>query len=341
MGQRNYVGRICQDCDYRWSGPLDEACPECGWQSNITRITRTEGGVLPEPIDWHHFWTVDPEQADWLVEDFWPTGRAMALYAQAKQGKSEFVLHCMVCLATGTHPFTGASMDPVTVCYFDFEMTRDDLWDRLVEMGYTPRSDLSRLRYYQLPMMPPMDTERGGEVVREILERDQPRAVIVDTFGRAVQGEEDKADTVRAFYSHTGLAMKNLGTGYLRTDHAGKSLDRGQRGSSAKSDDVDVIWQLERSTTGLTLTSTSRVAWVPQTLEVDRIKDPLHYTRPTAIGGYTVAEFTRAKELDALGIPRSWGRKRIYARLVDLGLPTGNNQTLTNAIRWRKSQCSE
>src|SRR4029077_18443914 len=128
-------------------------------------------------------------------------------------------------------------------------------------------------------------------VVTEILERDEPKAVIVDTFGRAVRGEEDKADTVRAFYSHTGLAMKSMGIGYLRTDHAGKDEGRGQRGSSAKSDDVDVIWHLERSNGGLKLTSTSRVSWVPPTLDIERLEEPLRYARPPAIGGYTVKEF--------------------------------------------------
>lgn len=339
MERRNYVGRICQDCDFRWDGPIDEACPECGWRSNITRIQRGAGGVMPEPIDWDHFWTVDPDSVDWLVEDFWPAGRSMALFAKAKQGKSEFVLYCMVCLATGVHPFTGVAVEPVTVAYFDFEMTRDDLWDRLVDMGYSRNTDLSRLKYYQLPLIPPMDTERGGSMVTDILERDEPKAVIVDTFGRAVQGEEDKADTVRAFYMHTGLAMKNLGIGYLRNDHAGKDEGRGQRGSSAKNDDVDVIWHLERSNGGVKLTSVSRVNWVPPTLDIERIEDPLRYSRPAAIGGYTVAEFQRAKELDAFGIPRDWGRNRIINRLHELGEPMGKSKTLENAIKWRKSQC--
>ena len=340
MGQRNYVGRICQDCDYRWNGALDEACPECGWVSGITRGHKgnDDNGSMLEPLEWEDFWTMDRDSVDWLVDDFWPAGRSMALFAKAKQGKSEFVLHCMTSLATGTHPFTGAAVEPVTVCYFDFEMTRDDLWDRLVEMGYSRCTDLSRLKYYQLPRIPPMDTDRGGTMVTDILERDAPAAVVIDTFGRAVQGEEDKADTVRAFYTHTGLAMKSMGIGYLRTDHAGKDEGRGQRGSSAKSDDVDVIWHLERSNGGVKLTSTSRVSWVPPILDVERVEDPLRYTRAANLGGFTTAEFERARELDALAIPRSWGRQRIHTRLTELGLPIGHSKTLEGAIRWRKSQ---
>lgn len=298
-----------------------------------------EGPQLPQPIDWPAFWASDHESGDWLIDEFWPRSRSMALWAKAKEGKSEFVLHCVASLATGVDPFTGQATTPARVLYFDFEMTEEDLWDRLTDMGYDQHTDLELLRYYQLPMLEPMDTARGAAQVARILDVEQPDCVVVDTFGRAVEGEEDRADTIRAFYAHTGLMMKNRRIGYLRTDHAGKAMESGQRGSSAKNDDVDVIWKLYRTKGGIKLESKSRVSAVKPALEFDRLVEPLKYRKPpTHTDGFTTQMFDKARHLDSLSIPRDWGRRKIHARLTDLGEPIGDKATLDGAIRWRKKQ---
>ena len=42
------------------------------------------------------------------------------------------------------------------------------------------------------------------------------------------------------------MALKEAGIALLRIDHAGKDLTRGQRGTSAKRDDVEVVWFLKK-----------------------------------------------------------------------------------------------
>src|SRR5205823_2611131 len=69
-----------------------------------------------------------------------------------KAGKSLFLLHSVVKLIDAG----------VVVLYFDYEMTEDDLYERLQDMGCGPEVDLSRLRYALLPTLPPLDTRDGG-----------------------------------------------------------------------------------------------------------------------------------------------------------------------------------
>jgi hypothetical protein len=62
-----------------------------------------------------------------------------------------------------------------------------------------------------------------------------------------------------------------MGITELRIDHAGKEATKGQRGSSAKNDDVDVVSQLKVDTHGVTLSvDRQRISWVPQNVEMKR-----------------------------------------------------------------------
>lgn len=290
-----------------------------------------------QPLDWEAFWAADRTEDDWFIEGFWPRGRAMVLHAKAKEGKSEFVLFCVLCLVRGVDPWTGERVEPRTVCYFDFEMTEDDLMDRLIGMGLSPDADLSRLRYYLLPALAPLDTPKGAQELLAIMERDQPDAVVIDTFGRAVEGEEDVADTVRNFYRLTGLSLKAKGIGYLRTDHTGKDATKGQRGSSAKNDDVDIIWSMSRTSTGMKLSCRSRVSWVPETLLFARTDDPtVRYERVGDLIGDDLAIAGKAAELDQLGIPLDWGRDKVVKWMASHGHAPGKNDTLSAALKRRR-----
>ena len=94
------------------------------------------------------------------------------------------------------------------VMYMDHEMTEADLRERLSDLGYGPDDDLSRLNYYQLPELPGLDRDVGGEVLVSTAVARGVQLVVVDTMARAVQGAESDADTYRAFYWHTGRRLK-------------------------------------------------------------------------------------------------------------------------------------
>jgi hypothetical protein len=289
-------------------------------------------------IDWRLFAQRDQIPHRWLIEHFWPWGRAMALWAAAKEGKSELALWCAAKLALGEHPWTDAPIDPVDVVYFDFEMTEDDLEDRLVDFNF----DLARLERLHYALMPPLhslDSEAGGREVVGLVQATGAAAVVVDTFGRAVEGEENSADTVRAFYRFTGIRLKQMGVAYLRTDHAGKDRTRGQRGSSAKRDDVDVVWSMQRIKTGVVLDcgGSSRLGWVGPRLTLDRLDtlNGLRYTTPITMGSWPADTAKKAAELDALGVPKDAGRPAAAKALRAAGLKASSD-VLAAAIRWRK-----
>ena len=95
--------------------------------------------------------------------------------------------------------------------YLDYEMSSADLWERLTELGYNEHTDLQRLHYALLPSLPALDTAEGGQYLYNLAKRLHVDAVVVDTIGRAIEGEENSADTIRAFYRHTAQPLKAAG----------------------------------------------------------------------------------------------------------------------------------
>lgn len=222
---------------------------------------------------------------EFVVPPLVPAGRTVAVYAPAKEGKSEVVFSAVAAYATGRSVW-GQSADSVChhIAYLDWEMTEADYRQRLDDLGYTV-ADVevldTYLHYGLVPSFDPLDTERGA---RQLLDEIAPfgvELVVIDTFTRAVVGEDNSVDTVRNFYRHTGSLLKAHGIAVVRIDHAGKVVEAGQRGSSAKNDDVDVVWRLARMEGGATLTRThSRISWVPERVDLRRTEgdDRIVYT---------------------------------------------------------------
>jgi hypothetical protein len=256
------------------------------------------------PIDWCTFWANDVATDDWLIEPLVARGRQTAIYSSAKSGKSLLALDIAAAAATGRSVLGYPAKEPVSVLYVDLEMTEADLRERLVDLGYGPEDDLSRLSYYQLPSLPPLDDMLGGEVLVDEAVRHDAALVVIDTMARAVKGGENDADTYRAFYWHTGRRLKSEGIALLRLDHAGKDGALGQRGSSAKVDDVDIVFrlvQVDQKTLKLTRTH-SRVAWVPYEATLVREDEPT--LRHVWVDDYVPAGTRDAIDaLDELDVP--------------------------------------
>lgn len=228
-------------------------------------------------IDWASFWSDDPTGHNWLYEPILAFGRGHAVYAKKKQGKSLFMLSLSAYLAT-------ASTDNVVI-YLDYEMTKEDVYERLEDMGYGPESDLSRLKYVLLPSIPPLDSYEGGKALMFLVDTemathpDKHIVVIVDTFGRAVVDPENSADTTRKFYRYTGSELKRRRVTYARLDHAGKDEHKEQRGSSAKADDVDIVWKVAQQQNGdlMLYLDVARMSWVPDHVHLIRHNEPLSF----------------------------------------------------------------
>ena len=131
------------------------------------------------------------------------------------------------------------------------------------------------------------------------------------------------------------MPLKAAGRAVLRLDHSGKDMTRGQRGSSAKVDDVDAVWQLlARPGGALDLKRThSRNRHGAEFLTLTRLADPLRHELAAGAVEADVAEVLAL--LHRLEVPLDWGRDRVKARLAEAGEKRGND-LLSAAIRERK-----
>ena len=273
-------------------------------------------------LDWPEFWAKDFTDVQWLADPVIAQGRAHAIFAPGGTGKSLFSLWLAAALACGKQGLDGTPMAPRRVLYLDYEMTADDLKERLSAMGYNHTDDLSNLHYALLPILPPADAPEGGKAIARMAQLVDAELVIIDTFSRAVEGDENDADTVRAFYRWTGLHLKAEGRAFLRIDHAGKDVDRGARGSSAKNDDVDIVWQMIKADGGFKLTNKKgRMGWVPDSISLLQYDSPyLHYKTVDEIA--PAGTDTVVADLDDLKVPPSVSARKAAQALRDAGKGT-------------------
>jgi len=158
--------------------------------------------------------------------------------------------------------------------------------------------------------------------------------VVVDTIGRAICGEENSADTFRNFYTYTGIRLKRRGATWVRLDHAGKDADRGQRGSSGKGDDVDVIWHLKQTENGVTLQRyRARMSWVPERVTLKLNESPLSYV-PLSFGDWPSGTGEVANILDRLEVPLNAKRRQAAEALRSIG-EGRRHDLVTAALRFR------
>ena len=273
---------------------------------------------------------------DWLVEDIWPIGRSLHLHAQRKAGKSLVTLWMACSLAVGRDPFTGMAITPQVVGYWDQEMTEDDLRERLIDMGFKAEQ-LGNLHYYLHQPIPPLDTEKGGmALVSQAVARNET-VLIIDTMSRVISGDENSADTYINFYRFTGQPLKSHGISLLRLDHEGHEAGR-SRGSSAKADDVDIVWQLKPSDDGVQFVrKAARISWVPENVFIRKADaNGLAFSRQGSAWPEGTKE--KATELDEIGVPIDAGRRIASRMLKDAGKPVGRTLTLTAALKYRKDR---
>jgi len=299
-------------------------------------------GEIVDPLNvirWERFWAADGQGEDWLLEPLIARGRGHALYAGAKSGKSLLMLAACAALATGRAFLNNGPRPPQHVLYVDYEMTEDDLRERLETFGYGPDDDLECLHYALLPTIDPLDTISGADVVLDAARRYQAVHVVIDTTSRAISGEENSADTFRAFYRHCGLPLKSAGIGYHRLDHSGKDIGKGQRGSSAKNDDVDVVQQLvPRDKGGVTIRATHRrMSWVPESVDIGRaeVDGVLGYS--TDVTTHPTGTFDVVRWLDGHEIDPTLARRAVKTILNDAGVRCSND-ALGAAIKVRRGR---
>lgn len=260
--------------------------------------------ALPQPVDWGELFARTRSDEDWLVPKLWPRGRMVSLSAPAKARKSLLMLHLSACLAAGRDPWTGAPRDPRRVVYLDFEMTEDDIVERLDDMDLGP-ADLGNLRYFLHPELPRLDTPEGGKLLLAVLDEHQADALVIDTFSRVVSTVDWGGNEIREFYRWSAMHVKARGTSVARLDHVGHTERNRAAGSHAKGTDVDVGWVIhpgDADTLKLEHHGLTRVRWVPDHVDLVMTDDPLTF-RLAAGTVWLPGTSDLAADIDALGLP--------------------------------------
>ncbi len=274
----------------------------------------------PTFMDLRALWGVEAAQ-EWICEPLIAPGRQTVLYSAPKVGKSLLALQLIVAISRGADTL-GARTEKTHVLYLDFE--NDPIFDvreRLINMGMGPDA-FDNVSYATYPTIPPLDTDAGARHVAALIDQSGAGLVVIDTIGRAVQGEENSNDTWLNLYRQTGLMLKRKGVALLRLDHSGKDEGRGQRGGSAKQGDVDLVWRMTEVLAGESyrLDLEAQRMYVPETaLVLRREQDPLCHHVDTR-SSTQIRERAILDALDRAGLPTSAGRDVAAKVLKDAGI---------------------
>jgi hypothetical protein len=182
----------------------------------------------------------------WYVPGFICSGRGHALLSESGVGKSLLMREVCAKLALGESVWDNPAQEPIRILYLDYE--NDPVFDIGASMKSmrldTPDAYEGRLTFLSYPEIGYFDTPAGAADMERALDLFAPDLVVIDTLSRVVEGEENSNDTWLKFYKSVGLVFKRRGQAYVRIDHLGKNTDKGARGGSAKSGDIDLIWTI-------------------------------------------------------------------------------------------------
>ncbi|MDP4014939.1 MAG: AAA family ATPase [Candidatus Nanopelagicales bacterium] len=289
-------------------------------------------------VNWGELLAGEHEPPDWVIPGVLPVGASCAIYSAAGEGKSLLMLDWAVRVAIGSPIFD----DPIrsrTVLYLDLEQSPSILRNRLEAFQFTDPEKLGRLHYSLLGEWEPLDTAEGGRRLLEAAQDVGAEVVIVDTLSRAVRGLENDSDTALAQYRHTVAPLRRAGIAYVRLDHSGKDPQRGQRGSSAKAADVDLVYRLaltDKDTLTLRREKDRLGLGDPDTLAIRRTTGEALTHESISIDSAREAKIdATTKRLDELAVPADAGRAKAGDALRSAGFPV-RNKLLAEVVRRRK-----
>ncbi|MGW2720809.1 AAA family ATPase [Streptomyces sp. NPDC001492] len=305
-------------------------------------------------LDWGTFFATDFGAIQLLPGKLMGPGQQITVVGDGKAGKSLFVQEWMWRMATGQSFLGDHAQEPVRILYLDAENGQEQVQERFLSFGAGPRH-MGELRYASFPPVRPLDTAGGGADLLALVKATGAELVVIDTVSRFIGGPENDADTWLALYRHTLLPLKRDRIASVRLDHFGKDKDRGGRGSSAKTQDVDHVWELSAQGGGaLTLKRThTRTGIGPDFFSL--IRQSKRDGDNWALGGTRHVLMTYETEpdtgmaaipgtvehiiatLDRAGVPNEAGNRVVREKLAELHVP-GSNTKIAEAVRARKSR---
>lgn len=196
------------------------------------------------PVDWTAEWESE-FPTSFLPGMLLEHGQQVSLVGSGKVGKSILIFDWARCLTAGLPFLTDDVCEPMKILYLDKENSRKDIFTRAHAMGARLDDLVSRFVYLSFPPFKPLDGTDGAMQVMALVDKHEPNVVIIDTVGRFVEGKENEQETWQKLYRTLHVRLKARGIACIRLDHFGKDEERGARGSAAKSQDIDHVWELK------------------------------------------------------------------------------------------------
>ncbi|NUK07493.1 AAA family ATPase [Streptomyces lunaelactis] len=303
-------------------------------------------------LDWGPFFATDFGAVELLLGKLLAPGQQMTLVGDGKAGKSLLAQEWMWRMATGQSFLGDRPRTAVPVLYVDAENGHQDIQDRFASYGGGP-GRMGMLSYASFPPIRPLDTAGGGQDLLAMVKDCEAQLVCLDTVSRFISGPENDADTWLSLYRHTLLPLKRAGIASVRLDHMGKDGERGARGSSAKTQDVDHVWELRVQGGGnLLLRRThTRTGIGP---------DVFHLIRQARKEGdrylpgqtrHVIAAYEHMEQnipgsdehiimrLAAAGVPLDAGNRVVKAKLAELQIPAGSDK-IARVVKIRQNQAN-
>jgi hypothetical protein len=310
------------------------------------------GHLAAALLDWPTFFATDFGTIDLLPGRLMAPGQQITVVGDGKAGKSLLVQEWAWRMATGQAFLGDKPGTPVRILYLDAENGQEQVQERFLSFGAHPRN-MGSLHYASFPPVRPLDTAGGGADLMALVKSTRSELVVIDTVSRFISGPENDADTWLSLYRHTLLPLKRDGIGSVRLDHLGKDGERGARGSSAKTQDVDHVWELRAQGGGvLTLRRThTRTGIGPDdftilrkarrdgdswlaggTAHVLMTYDPTEQNIPGS-------DEEIIRRLDAAGVPLSAGNRVVKAKLADLQIAAGSDK-VSRVVKARQKRAN-
>lgn len=290
-------------------------------------------------LNWDAFFATDFGEIQLLPGKLMGPGQQISLLGDGKAGKSLFCQEWMWRMATG-QPFLGdEAQAPIRILYLDAENGQEQVQERFLSFGAGPRN-MGDLLYASFPPIRPLDTAGGGADLLALVKATGTELVVIDTVSRFISGPENDADTWLSLYRHTLLPMKRDRISSVRLDHFGKEKDRGGRGSSAKTQDVDHVWELSAQGGGnLSLRRThTRTGIGPDQFSI--VRQARRDGDNWAHGGtrHVVMAYEHTEQnvpgsdehiimrLNEHHVPLTAGNRAVKAALMELEIPAGSDK---------------
>jgi hypothetical protein len=308
-------------------------------------------------LNWDEFFDTDFGAIQLLPGKLMGPGQQITLVGDGKAGKSLFTQEWMWRMATG-QPFLGDDkQEPVRILYLDAENGQEQVQERFLSFGAGPRA-MGELRYASFPPVRPLDTAGGGADVLAMVKATGAELVVIDTISRFISAPENDADTWLNLYRHTLLPLKRDRIASVRLDHFGKDKERGGRGSSAKTQDVDHVWELAAQGGGcLTLKRThTRTGIGPDSFSLlrqarrDGDNWVLGGTRhvlmayendpDTGMAAIPGTDEHIIAALDRAGVPLEAGNRVVKAKLAELQIAAGSDK-VSRVVKTRQNRAKE